>query len=387
VNNGRSPFDAGRSSSRREFLVGAAAVGAGGLWWYSTRARGLALASAFESPVAGPVATVTVAEFGPDGVQTGVLTVPKVMKTDVQWSRQLSRLERDVLRGFQDEVAFSGAFLKNHEAGIYRCAACDTAVFGSAHKYDSNTGWPAFTKPIANENVAVGPHGPLPNAITCVRCDSFLGDLFDDGPKPDGWRYCINSASMRFVAANTPRVATAVFAGGCFWGVDAVYKHTRGVIEVVSGYAGGSADTADYASVSRGSSRHAEAVQVTYDPAFVSYETLLKILFLVAHDPTQLNRQGPDVGPQYRSAVFYSTDEQRTSVSAAIASLDARKVYRGRVVTEVARLERFYRAEDYHQNYLATHLNSPYIIYNDLPKLEHLKVEFPEWYRAQGASG
>ena len=173
---------------------------------------------------------------------------------------------------------------------------------------------------------------------------------------------------------------TAVFAGGCFWGVEAVFRHTKGVTKAVSGYAGGTKETADYQTVSSGSTRHAEAVQVTYDPAQVSYGELLRIFFSVAHDPTQLNRQGPDHGPQYRSAVFYSNDEQKRVTQAYIAQLAAAKAFPQPIVTEVAALPAFYPAEDYHQDYLAKHPNQPYIVFNDLPKLAALKEQFPARY-------
>lgn len=172
----------------------------------------------------------------------------------------------------------------------------------------------------------------------------------------------------------------AVFAGGCFWGVDAVFKHVKGVIDVKSGYAGGDAKTAKYERVGEGDTGHAESVQVKFDPEKVSYATLLKVFFNVGHDPTELNRQGPDVGTQYRSAVFYTSDEQKQAIQAYIAELDKAKVYPGPIVTEVAPLQKFYLAEDYHQNYLALHPTQPYIVHNDLPKLEALKAKYPELY-------
>jgi peptide-methionine (S)-S-oxide reductase len=174
----------------------------------------------------------------------------------------------------------------------------------------------------------------------------------------------------------------AVFAGGCFWGVDAVFKHVRGVVSVVSGYAGGQAATADYETVSTGTTGHAESVEVTFDPTQISYDKLLEIFFTVAHDPTELNRQGPDVGTQYRSAIFYRDEGQRHSALTAIAQMIQAHAFPAPIVTEVARLGHFYPAESYHQDYLAHHRTQPYIVYNDLPKLDRLKERFPELYRS-----
>ncbi len=175
--------------------------------------------------------------------------------------------------------------------------------------------------------------------------------------------------------------ATAVFAGGCFWGVDAVFRHVRGVSKVVSGYAGGGADTANYETVSTGTTGHAESVEVTYDPSQVSYNDLLKVFFFVAHDPTELNRQGPDSGTQYRSLIFYANDEQKKMADDYIAQLDQRKAFSEPIVTKVVALTGFYPAEAYHQNYLALHPAQPYIVINDLPKLERLQITFPGLYR------
>ncbi|MFI5232179.1 MAG: peptide-methionine (S)-S-oxide reductase MsrA [Gemmatimonadales bacterium] len=174
---------------------------------------------------------------------------------------------------------------------------------------------------------------------------------------------------------------TAVFSGGCFWGVDAVFKHVKGVTRVVSGYSGGEAATAHYEIVSEGTTGHAESVQVTFDPSKVTYATLLKVFFSVAHDPTELNYQGPDQGTQYRSAIWYANADQQKEATAAIAELTKEKVYQQPIVTQVVPLRKFYPAEDYHQNYLAQHLTQPYIVYNDIPKVEHLKSKYPELYR------
>ena len=174
---------------------------------------------------------------------------------------------------------------------------------------------------------------------------------------------------------------TAVFAGGCFWGVDAVFKHVKGVEDVVSGYAGGRANSPSYEQVSSGETGHAESARVVYDPAAVSYGRLLQVFFSVAHDPTELNRQGPDAGTQYRSAIFYRNDTQKREATAYIDQLTKAKYYSKPIVTEVTALNNFYMAEGYHQDYMARHPDQPYIVYNDAPKVEHLKKGFPDLYR------
>ena len=184
-------------------------------------------------------------------------------------------------------------------------------------------------------------------------------------------------------ASSTAATETAVFAGGCFWGVQAVFQHTKGVLNAVSGYAGGDQRTARYELVGTGRTGHAESVQVTYDPKQVSFGTLLQIYFSVAHDPTTLNRQGPDVGPQYRSALFYRNAEQKRVAESYIAQLNAAKVFPSRIVTEVGPLTGFYPAEAYHQNYATRHPDSPYIATFDLPKIGNLKAALPQLYREQ----
>jgi peptide-methionine (S)-S-oxide reductase len=207
---------------------------------------------------------------------------------------------------------------------------------------------------------------PLALAIACGNAGAAV-------PVPD--------PAENAALAAAPARDTAVFAGGCFWGVQAVFEHVKGVITSTSGYAGGEAKTADYETVSGGATGHAESVQVIYDPSKVTYGELLKVFFSVAHNPTELNYQGPDHGTQYRSAIFYMNAEQAQLAKAYIAQLTTAKVFPAPIVTEVAQLKKFYAAEDYHQGYLDKHPDQPYIVYNDIPKVEALKKEFPALYQ------
>jgi peptide-methionine (S)-S-oxide reductase len=176
---------------------------------------------------------------------------------------------------------------------------------------------------------------------------------------------------------------TAVLAGGCFWGVQAVFQHVKGVVHVTSGYSGGSAKKAEYELVSTGETGHAESVEITYDPSQISYGQLLQVFFSVAHDPTEINRQGPDTGTQYRSAIFYANGDQKRIAEAYIAQLEQGKFFPHRIATEVVPLTAFYPAEAYHQDYAARHPHNPYIVFNDAPKVAHLKEQYPDLYRAR----
>jgi peptide-methionine (S)-S-oxide reductase len=173
---------------------------------------------------------------------------------------------------------------------------------------------------------------------------------------------------------------TAVVAGGCFWGIQAVFQHVKGVISATSGYSGGQEKTAQYEFVSTGETGHAESVRITYDPSKITYGQILRIFFSVAHDPTQLNRQGPDEGAQYRSSIFYGNDEQKRIAEAYIAQLEQAKIFPGPIVTQVVPLKAFYPAESYHQDYAAHHPDNPYIVFNDAPKVVHLREQFPDLY-------
>ena len=206
--------------------------------------------------------------------------------------------------------------------------------------------------------------------ITCIRSSSFkIGVCF---------LLCLSALPNASVAATEQ---TAVFAGGCFWGVDAVFKHVKGVTEVVSGYAGGEALTAHYEQVSHGDTGHAESVRVSFNPTKISYQELLQVFLNVAHDPTQLNHQGPDTGSQYRSAIFYNSPEQQKIALSYIQELNVSHAFARPIVTQVTPLREFYPAEGYHQNYLALHPFDRYIVINDKPKLERLHSQFPALYQ------
>jgi peptide-methionine (S)-S-oxide reductase len=209
-------------------------------------------------------------------------------------------------------------------------------------------------------------------AITVMFAMAGCSSSSDATPLPD--------PAVDIPLAKTDSVQTAVLAGGCFWGMEGVFEHVKGVTHVVSGYAGGNADTATYPQVSTGRTGHAESVRISYDPARISYGQLLRVFFSVAHDPTELNRQGPDTGTQYRSVIFYANAEQKRVADDYIAQLQKTKAFPRPIVTQVVPLKGFYDAEAYHQNYLDHHPNQPYIVINDLPKIANLKMQFPSLY-------
>jgi peptide-methionine (S)-S-oxide reductase len=200
-------------------------------------------------------------------------------------------------------------------------------------------------------------------------------------------RHLFRLATLAVVAAplagQTPPRQSAVLAGGCFWGVQNLFEHVKGVVQVTSGYAGGRAESAEYETVSTGTTGHAESVRIIFDPSVVSYETLLKVFFTVAHDPTELNRQGPDVGTQYRSAIFYATEAQRRTARAVIDSLTRARAFAQPIVTQLARLNGFFAAESYHQDYATLHPLDPYIVINDRPKVFHLRDRWPQLFQAE----
>jgi peptide-methionine (S)-S-oxide reductase len=204
--------------------------------------------------------------------------------------------------------------------------------------------------------------------------------MFRSSCNTAGSSVAIPNPSVDAPISATKGQQTAVLAGGCFWGIQVVFERLKGVIRATSGYSGGSADTAQYERVCSGRTGHAEAVQVVYDPSQISYGRILKVFFSVAHDPTELNRQGPDVGTQYRSAIFYTSDEQKQIAQAYIIQLDQAKIFPKAIATQIVPLVAFYPAEDYHQGYADNHPENMYIVMNDLPKVENLHKQFPDLY-------
>ncbi len=267
------------------------------------------------------------------------------------------------------EAAFCGNLLDNKLNGTYICKLCELPLFSSESKFNSGTGWPSFFQPYDKDHIRYEKdtaHGMVRVEIMCERCGGHLGHVFDDGPAPTGLRYCLNSASLDFVEngkemppmARPVTMQKAYFGAGCFWGVEDRFQQIPGVINAVSGYQGGKIEKPTYKQVCYEETGHAEVVEVTYDPARVTYGELLKWFFKL-HNPTTLNRQGPDVGTQYRSAIFASDQAQHDEAVAYIASLQATDKYKSKkIVTQVQLVSeagQFWPAEEYHQDYHEKH--------------------------------
>ena len=292
----------------------------------------------------------------------------KVKKSEKEWQAALTPEQFEVMRKCGTERPFTGKYNDFWEEGVYVCAGCGAPLFLSAAKYEHGTGWPSFTAPVEETGLEYRDDYSLlvkRVEVRCAACGAHLGHVFDDGPQPTYLHYCVNSAALGFkpeakaksdgpAEKAAPATQTATFAAGCFWGVEYRLGKLPGVVSTVVGYTGGKTVNPSYEDVCTDKTGHAEAVQVTFDLAKVSYADLVRHFFSI-HDPTQVNKQGPDQGTQYRSAIFYHTEAQRLEARKIMDELEASGRYKRPLATELVQATAFYRAEEYHQKYFEKH--------------------------------
>ncbi|WP_396194863.1 bifunctional methionine sulfoxide reductase B/A protein [Flavobacterium sp.] len=308
----------------------------------------------------------------------------KLVLTDEQWKKVLPPDLYAVARQADTERAFTGTLWKSETKGTYYCAACGLKLFKSDQKFVSSCGWPSFFEQDNKNSITFkddNSYGMRRIEALCGRCDSHLGHLFDDGPEPTGKRYCMNAISLDFVPdtvanQNKGNLETITIGGGCYWCVEAVYENLTGVEKVVSGFSGGKVENPSYEEICSGTTGAAEVVEITYDKTKTNLDEIFQVFFTV-HDPTTLNRQGADVGSQYRSVIFYKNEEQKKAAESIIAELN-KEVFNNKIVTTLEPFKAFYKAKDYHQNYYENNKEQPYCQMVIQPKLEKFEKVFKD---------